>query len=614
MTVCLNLQCPKSQNPDSARFCLWCGSPLRLGDRYRATDPLSRGGRTDTFAAIDEQTRSRCVIKRFRSQKSTTRGDRPANSTSTTTFRQTIDRLHQLGRHPQLPQLLDRVDLDGESYLVQEFIDGQSLESQLAGDGNFSERQVQQVLVEVLPVLHLLHQAQLIHRNIHPDNLIRRHWDGKLVLVGFGTAKYATPAILANTGTVVGSAEYTAPEQLRGKTTFASDLYSLGATCLHLLSGLSPFDLFDRAEGHWAWRDYLTQPVSDELAALLDRLVAESLNRRYRSVEAVLDDLGMKEISEGMASEFQVQPTPIQPDLPQWECQCVLTNSDEPPSEITTVAFNPKTGHLASGDWQGRVKLWNLDTNQCDRALSGHTSGVMSVAIARDGRSLASGGADGTIQWWQLSPPAPSSQTLVGHASVVTAVAIAPDGKTLISGSRDTTVKLWNLATGEMRQTLAGHAERVTCVALSPRFRVVASGSQDGTIRLWDLDTGECQQTLLGGDGAIYAIAIAPDGETLIGGSWDRTVKLWNLRTGRMASTQCEHTLLVGAIAIHPDGRTFATGSHDCTIKLWQLPNARLIQTLCGHRGGINALVFSPDGQSLASGSQDGTLRLWRSH
>jgi hypothetical protein len=119
--------------------------------------------------------------------------------------------------------------------------------------------------------------------------------NGRFVLVDLGAAKLMTGTALGQTGTVIGSAEYVAPEQLRGKAIFASDLYSLGATCVTLLTGMSPFSLFDTSTGSWEWRDYLVQnPVSDSLGQVLDRLLIGPTKQRYGSVDQVLEDLIVK--------------------------------------------------------------------------------------------------------------------------------------------------------------------------------------------------------------------------------------------------------------------------------------------------------------------------------
>lgn len=94
---------------------------------------------------------------------------------------------------------------------------------------------------------------------------------------------------------MIGSAEYTAPEQARGKAVFASDLYSLGVTCIHLLTGMSPFDLFDSGNDCWVWQDYLQQPVSDSLKRILNQMLYQATNQRYQSAAAILEDLSSQE-------------------------------------------------------------------------------------------------------------------------------------------------------------------------------------------------------------------------------------------------------------------------------------------------------------------------------
>ena len=154
-----------------------------------------------------------------------------------------------------------------------------------------------------MPVLQFCHSQNVIHRDIKPENIIRRRGlagrstvisernPGNLVLVDFGASKVATNADINKTGTSIGSPEYVAPEQIRGKALFASDIYSLGVTCIHLLTGKSPFDLHDIHNNVWIWRNFLKTPISKELGQILDKMLETIPARRYQVVEEVLQDL-----------------------------------------------------------------------------------------------------------------------------------------------------------------------------------------------------------------------------------------------------------------------------------------------------------------------------------
>ena len=136
--------------------------------------------------------------------------------------------------------------------------------------------------------------GQVIHRDIKPENIIRPKLGGKVVLVDFGAAKFATGVTPMSKGTVIGMPEYAAPEQSYGKAEFSSDLYSLGTTGLNLLTQMSPhFEL--RSGGDWVWRDYLLNPVSDTLASILDKMLEQEAHRRYQSATDILTDLNQAE-------------------------------------------------------------------------------------------------------------------------------------------------------------------------------------------------------------------------------------------------------------------------------------------------------------------------------
>ncbi|NER45434.1 MAG: protein kinase [Symploca sp. SIO1A3] len=324
MSYCLNPNCRSPENPDGTNFCLSCGTKLLLRDRYRGMKTLGQGGFGKTFLAVDEDKPSHpyCVIKQFLPQ---TQGKKTLQKAAEL-FNQEAVRLDELGKHAQIPELLAYFSQEGQQYLVQEFIEGKNLAQELATNGTFDEAQIRILLHDLLPVLQFVHQHQVIHRDIKPDNIISRNLSklatgnvkGQLVLVDFGASKLATGTALARTGTVIGSAGFAAPEQAIGRAVFASDLYSLGVTCIHLLTQMHPFDLFDASEGVWVWRDVLSQPVSDALGLILDKMIASPINQRYQSAAEVMPHLQVQMPARKLSIKPpQPQAKPARPVKPQ---------------------------------------------------------------------------------------------------------------------------------------------------------------------------------------------------------------------------------------------------------------------------------------------------------
>ncbi|MCC3404845.1 MAG: GUN4 domain-containing protein [Microcoleus sp. PH2017_10_PVI_O_A] len=288
MSQCLNPDC-LFQNPSgSTNFCQKCGNKLLLGDRYGAQKIIGQGGFGRTFLAVDEYKPSKppCVIKQFYPQLQGTSSIQKAAEL----FELEAVRLEQLGKHSQIPDLLAYFSQDGRQYLVQEFIDGENLAQALESQGYFSETQIRNLLNNLLPAFEYIHSRQVIHRDIKPENIILRQ-DGQLILVDFGAAKYATQTALSVTGTAIGTAGYTAPEQAAGKAIYASDIYSLGVTCLCLLTQVEPIDLFDDSEFEWVWREHLKTSVSSELGQILDKMIQPAIKKRYQSATEVLQAL-----------------------------------------------------------------------------------------------------------------------------------------------------------------------------------------------------------------------------------------------------------------------------------------------------------------------------------
>lgn len=286
MTLCLVSRCSATNNAPSDRFCRTCGASLLLKERYRAIRPLGQGGFGRTFLAEDVEYPDvpKCVIKQLHQLANS-----QANAQALRMFHQEAVRLEQLRDHPQIPKLLAHFDQGEHQYLIQDYIDGWDLQSEVQTEGPFDEGKIWQILEEIGSILRFVHQHKIIHRDIKPTNIMRRRQGRQLVLIDFGVAKLFKQKDLAQTGTLVGSPEYMSPEQTRGKVVNSSDLYSLGVTCLYLMCKRSPLELYSPANDFWYWREALPEgrQFSPRLGEILDRLLQTPISRRFPSANSL---------------------------------------------------------------------------------------------------------------------------------------------------------------------------------------------------------------------------------------------------------------------------------------------------------------------------------------
>jgi WD40 repeat protein len=289
----------------------------------------------------------------------------------------------------------------------------------------------------------------------------------------------------------------------------------------------------------------------------------------------------------------------------------------EPSRRVFQPAFSAD-GRVLASFAGGLIKVWDVDPRQPQRTLLAHQTIATAVAFTRDGRTLASGGADGAIHLWDAAAGKPL-RTLLAHETTVSALAWRPDGLVLASGAHDETIKLWDVLGREEPRTLRGHQGKVTGIAFRPGGKVLASSSDDGTVKLWEVNTGQPTATLkIHGEGA-NAVAFSGDDKYLAVASPDGTVTLWNPDTGQQLRTLRGHGAAVYALAFSPDGATLASGGggRDSQerwfgeVKLWDVAEGKQLMSLQGHAGFVVSLAFAPDGKALVSASEDQTVRLW---
>jgi serine/threonine-protein kinase len=264
-----------------------------LNDRYRVIQAVGSGSFGQTFLAEDTHMPSKrlCILKQLKPIKNAPDYYQAIQER----FQREAAILEALGEsNDQIPSLYAYFEEAEQFYLVQEWIEGQTLAQKLHTEGPLSESSVKEILVSVLSILNYVHANQIIHRDIKLDNIMVRQRDNKPVLIDFGAVKEAMgTSIEAHNHTsrsiAIGTLGYMPSEQAAGRPVYSSDLYSLGMTAIRLLTGKTFQELeTDSRTGEINWRPHALS-VSNNFAAVLDKAIQSYQGNRYTTAQEMLE-------------------------------------------------------------------------------------------------------------------------------------------------------------------------------------------------------------------------------------------------------------------------------------------------------------------------------------
>ena len=570
--------------------------------------------------------------------------------------------------HPNIVPIYEVGEHEGRHYFAMKLVVGSSLAGCMA---EYRDRpRAAALLAMVARAVHHAHQRGILHRDLKPANILLAAGEPGRVSAGrspgadatglaqsmplvsdFGLAKrLQKDDSLSQSGAIVGTPSYMAPEQARGEKglTTAADVWALGAILYELLTGQAPF----RGE---TVLDVLSQVVDKEpeppsrlrpgldhdLQTICLRCLEKEPQRRFVSAEALADDL-----------ERWSRGEPILARPVGWRERAVKWARRRPAvaalvAALMAVAALGGAGVLwkwADAEYQrgkaerlaedyrkqkeiavqktadeakARVEVqkeltraeWLLYASRLSQAQLHWQEG--NAGSARDLLDAGRWDFHG-LEYAHLRHQFDETQmTLRKHTGEVRSVAFSVSGKRIVSGSADQTVKVWDALTGRETLTLKGHTGAVNSVAFSADESRIVSGSEDQTVKVWDALTGQETLTLKGHTSWVYSVGFSADGKRIVSGSGDKTVKVWDALTGQEELSLKGHTGWVASVGFSADGMRVVSGSEDRTVKVWDALNGREILTLKGHSGAVHSVGFSADGKRIVSGSWDNTAKVW---
>jgi serine/threonine protein kinase len=573
-----------------------------LTGRYLILKTLGAGGFSETYLARDKYLPHHplCVVKCLKVSSNSTIPLEAAQQL----FEAEARILDQLGQnHAQIPKLFAFCREQDQIYQVQEYIEGDNLGDWVAQDHRLPADAAIELLSQVLPVLDYIHSRQVIHCDIKPCNLIRQRQDGKFVLIDFGAACVGTESSSVGrqeNPLAIGTPGYMPEEQEAGKAQFGSDIYALGVSIIHLLTGIHPQRLQrDPITGELDWQGFLSESSLDpKLLEILHQMVRTHARDRYQRAVDVLSDLFLL---TGVHSPTGHSAIGWRRSIRQG---------------VRSVVAAVMVGVVGGGYLYQHRHQTSAFLAQFQSATSSHQaltwlrdvpieSTLDQMLITPDSEVLVTAEADHMLHLWSL-PDGELLKALQGHTDAVTTLEMSQDGQLLISGSEDRTVRLWDAKTGTLLRTFEGHEQGITSVGISPDKQTIASSSKDGVMHIWDLQTGTILQILTVSTGTVTAITYGAS-DRLFSASDDYQIQDWDLRTGTLQRTFTGHTAPITGLRMAKDNTLFSFGE-DRTLE-WDIERETLVRVFS--EDSANPMMTLLDDQYVVTVHDNGSVRRW---
>lgn len=335
------------------------------------------------------------------------------------------------------------------------------------------------------------------------------------------------------------------------------------------------------------------------------------------------------------------------------------------------IVFSPDYQTITLASLSGRISTYSIESGDLINSITAHYAPVISLAFSPDGKILASGGYDETINLWTLPTGErlhsynsyydlralralsslafnPDGKTLLAggwkeisifniehsidrerpddrtsfqvKVAFINSISFSSDGQTVILGGFDNTSPRTNFEKGKIAiKSIEGwrkarHIETkslVFCSDISPDGQIALSGHEDSLIRLWSVETGKLIKALKGHEGRISKVAFSPDGTLIASAGQDDLINMWNMETGELLWSIRTDGRYFTAMDFSPDGQMLISASKKKVVNFWSVETGELVRAIEDFEYSVYSAIFSPDGKSIATGSGDGWINIW---
>jgi WD40 repeat protein/tRNA A-37 threonylcarbamoyl transferase component Bud32 len=618
---------------------------------YQVLEELGRGGMGVVYKARQIGLNRIVALKMLRSGMQ-------AEAIELARFRAEAEAVAAL-QHPNIVQIFEVGEYNGVPFFSLEYVEGGNLAQKLKGTPQ-QPRFAAQLSVVLARAIHAAHERGIIHRDLKPGNVLLQNIESQLQkedptsgstygqlksaickITDFGLAKrLEDQGGQTQTGVVVGTPTYMAPEQASGKTDAigpATDVYALGVILYEMLTGRPPFQGETSFDTLWqvAHQDPVPprqqQPrVPRDLETVCLRCLRKLPAQRYTSAAALADDLqrflsGLpvqaRAVGVGERLFLWIRRQPAAAGVAGAAVLATLAGTtaftmDRPVVALLSLIVPVVVSSFGGLTWQwqrARVEKRLAEEQRQQAEAARHESETAhreAEAARREAEAQARkaaaalSGAEETMYSLQIA----LAEREMRAANIAGAEGLLD---ACDPGKRHWEWFYLKRLCHTERATLAGAALPLLQVVWSPDGQELAAAGWDHKVHVWEMEKGQEVQVLAGHERQITALAYHPNGRLLASAGGDQVILLWDVLTGQRLSALRGHQHSVLSVAFSPDGRRLASAGADQLVKLWDARTGKEGYVMRGHSREINSLAFSPDGWQLASAGADQVVKLW---